>query len=107
MRHRPATNSIERRQLVVDHRLVRDPRGDLLGGNRIGERVDVFDRDRAGVRLQEPDDHAQRRGLAGAVRPEQRIELAAIDREIEGVDRRTIVALGEAAEGERDAWMCS
>ncbi len=66
----------ERRELVVDHRLVGDPRHDLLGRDRIGERVDAEHRDRAGVGPQQPDHHAQGRGLAGAVGAEQRVELA-------------------------------
>ena len=39
----------ERRQLVVDHRLVRHPGHDPLGLDRIGERVDAEHRDRARV----------------------------------------------------------
>ena len=39
----------------------------------------------AGVLL-EAGDHAQRRGLAAARRPEQRDELAALDRQIDVVD---------------------
>ena len=40
-----------------------------------------------------PDHHAQRRRLAGAVGAEQRIEFAAVDGEIERVDRRPVEAL--------------
>ena len=39
----------ERRQLVVDHRLVGHPGHDALGRDRIGERVDAEHRDRARV----------------------------------------------------------
>ena len=92
----------ERRQLVVDHRLVGQPGGDLLGGDRIGERVDAVDADRAGVGPQQPDHHAQRRGLAGAVRPDQRVELAAIDGEVERVDRGPVETLAQPAQRERD-----
>src|SRR6185437_12724671 len=61
-----------------------------------------LDADAAGVRLQQADDHAQRRRLAGAIRPEQRIELAAIDGEVERIDGDAVEALGEAAQRERD-----
>ena len=81
----------ERRQLVVDHRLVGDPRHHPLGRNRIGEGIDAEHGDRPGVRAQQADDHAQRRGLAGAVRPEQRVELAVAHGEVETVDCRAVV----------------
>ena len=54
--------------------------------------------DRARVGPEQADDHAQRRGLAGAVRPEQRVELAGADREIEMIDRRAVERLGEPAQ---------
>ena len=91
----------ERRQLVVDHRLVGDPGHDLLGRDRIGQRVDAEDRDRPRIRAQQSDHHPQGRGLAGAVRAKQRIELARPHREIEAVDRRPIEALGEAENFQR------
>ena len=83
----------QRRQLVVDHRLVRDPRRHLLGGDGIGERVDAEHRDRTGIGPQQAGHHAQRRGLAGAVGPEQRIEFAGSDGEIERVDREAVKTL--------------
>src|SRR5262249_24024731 len=46
----------------------------------------------------QPRHHAQGRGLAGAVRPEQRVELAGAHGEVEPVDRRAVEALGEAAD---------
>ena len=95
----------ERRELVVDHRLVRQPGGDLLGGDRIGERVDAADGDRAGVGTQQAGHHAQRRGLAGAVGADQRIEFAAVDGEVERVDGRPVETLGEPAHRERDGTM--
>jgi hypothetical protein len=83
----------QRRQLVVDHRLIRYPRGDLLGGDRIGQRIDPEHGDRAGIRPQQPGHHPQGRGLAGAVRSEQRIELAGPHVEIERVDREAVKTL--------------
>ena len=93
---------LEGRELVVDHRLVRQPGGDLLGGNRIGQRIDAIDGDRAGVGPQQPGHHAQGRGLAGAIGADQHIEFAAIDGEIERIDRGPVEALGEPANRERD-----
>ena len=66
----------QRRQLVVDHRLVGNPGHDLLGGDRVIQRIDPEYRYRSGVGPQQAGHHAQGRGLAGAVRPEQRIEFA-------------------------------
>jgi hypothetical protein len=92
-----------RRELVVDHRLVGDPRRDPLRRHRIGERIDAGDMDRAGVGPRQPGDHAQRRGLAGAVRSEQRIKLAGAHGEVETVDRRALEAFDEAADF-KGAW---
>jgi hypothetical protein len=51
--HSPATKIevFERRQPVIDHRLVRHPGHDLLGRDRIGEHIDAEHRDAAAVRL--------------------------------------------------------
>ena len=87
----------ERRELVVDHRLVRDPRHHPLGRDRIGERIDAEDRNRAGIGPQQPDHHFQGRGLAGAVGAEQRIELARAHAQVEVLDHRPVEALGQAA----------
>ena len=57
--------------------------------------------DRAGIGPHQPRDHAQGRGLAGAVRTEQRVELARPDGQIEAVDGRPVEGLGEAAQLER------
>ena len=47
---------------------------------RIGHRVDAVDHDRAGIRPHHAREHAHGRGLAGAVRPDQPENLAAVDR---------------------------
>ena len=83
----------ERRQLVINHRLVGHPGHDLLGGDGIAQRVDVENVDRAGVGPQQAGHHAQRRGLAGAVRPKQRVEFARTDGEIEIIDRKALKTL--------------
>jgi hypothetical protein len=58
--------------------------------------------DRAGVGLQQAGHHAQGRGLAGAVGPEQRVELAGADGEVQSIDGRAIEALDQAADFERE-----
>ena len=83
----------QRRQLVVDHRLVGHPGHDLLGGDGIGERIDAENGDRAGVGLQQAGDHAQGRGLAGAVGAEQGVEFAGANGEVERIDRRAVKTL--------------
>ena len=88
----------ERRELVVDHRLVRNPRHHPLGGDRIGQGIDPEDRNRAAIRPQQPDHHLQCRGLAGAVGTEQRIELAGAHAQVEVLDHRPVKALGQAAD---------
>jgi hypothetical protein len=95
-----------RRELVVGHRLVGNPRGQPLGRERIGERIDAGDADRARIRTQEPGDHAQGRGLAGAVRAEQRVELAGAHGEIEAIDRRAVEAFEQATDFERKRRRC-
>ena len=91
----------ERGQLVVEHRLVRQPGDDPLGRHRRGERVDAEDLDRARVRLDKARHHAQRRGLAGAVGAEQGVELAGPDGEVESVHGGPVEALAQAGETKR------
>ena len=78
----------QRRQLVINHRLVGHPRHHLLGGDGIGQRIDAEHRHRAGVGPQQAGDHAQGGGLAGAVGAEQRVKFADADGEIERIDRQ-------------------
>jgi hypothetical protein len=42
---------LERGELVVDHRLIRNPGHDLLGRKRISESIGPEDRDRPSIRL--------------------------------------------------------
>ena len=88
----------ERRQLVVDHRLVGNPGHHLLGRDGIGQRVDAEDRDRPGVRPQQAHHHAQGGGLAGAVGAEQGVEFAGADGEVEPIDRRAVEGLPQIAD---------
>jgi hypothetical protein len=83
----------QRRQLVIDHGFVGHPGHLLLGRDRIAERVYTEHRDRTGIGPRETGHHAQRRGLAGAVGPDQRVELAWLDREIERIDREAVKTL--------------
>ena len=55
---------------------------------RLVDHADAVDAHVAGVGLQEAADHAQRRGLAAAGRPEQTDELAIVDVEGQVADRR-------------------
>ena len=83
--------------------------GDVLGDGQIGEErvglehhadvalvgaehgdVAAVDPDLAGARRFEAGDHAQRRRLAAAARPEERDELAAGDGEVEVANDRTL-----------------
>ena len=74
--------------------------------DRIDLAIDPFpgrsaavDRDRAVVGREESDRHRDRRGLAGAVRPEQPEDLARPDREREPIDRaRSVEALRDLDE---------
>ena len=83
----------ERRQLVVDHRLVGEPADDLFGRNGIGDGIDAEDGDRALVGLEQTADHSKRRRLAGAVGAEQGIELAGPHGEVETVHGRAVKTL--------------
>jgi len=65
----------------------------LLGGDRILERIDAEDRDRAGVGPQEARNHAQSGGLASAVGADQGVEFTGVNCEVEAVDRRTVKTL--------------
>ena len=56
------------------------------GGAIVGEDVVAADGDRAGRRRHDPADDADQRGLAGAVRPEQRENLALVDVEIDALE---------------------
>ena len=65
-------------------------------GRRPGVHLAAEDRDRAGVRVHQAHQRAQRRGLAGAVRPEQAENLAVLHPQRQAVHRELPVA--------RNAW---
>jgi hypothetical protein len=88
----------QRRQPVIDHGLVRGPGGDRLGGGRIGQGVDPEDADRALVGLGQARDHPQGGGLARPVGPQQGVQLAGVDGEVQVHDRRLGEGLVEAAD---------
>ena len=75
-----------------------------LRGERVGCRIHARDRDRALVGPEQSGDHRQRRRLAGAVRPDEAVERARRDREVDALDRpRVAEALRDAADDERVA----
>lgn len=74
----------------------------LLGADRIRERVDAEYADRSRVRFQQAGDDPQAGGLARAVGPEQRVELAGADRQVEPIDGRTVEPFGEAPDLQGD-----
>ena len=86
---------LHRRQLVVEHRLVRNPGHDALGADGIGQRVDAKDGDRSAVGRKEAGDHAHGGRLARAIGSEQTIEFAGGDAQIEPVHRRALEGFGE------------
>ena len=85
----------ERRQAVIDHRLVGQPGHQPLGTHRVGQDVDAENRDRPAVRFQQPGRHPQRSGLAGAIGAEEDIEFAYPHAQIQSVDRRPAEGLGK------------
>ncbi len=60
------------------------------------EAIDAEDADRPGIGLDQPHHHAQCRGLAGSVWPQQGVKLAGPHDEIEAVDRRLVKTFAKA-----------
>ena len=60
--------------------------------------------DRARVGLEEPGDHAEDGGLAGAVGAEEGVELAGADLELEVLDDGAVEAFVETLDGEGEVW---
>ena len=60
--------------------------GRALMRRHVGD-VGAVEDDPARRRLVEAGEHVQRRGLAGAVRPDQRVDAAAPNRDIDAIDR--------------------
>ena len=88
---------LARREPLVEAAGVRQHAEPAAHVARLRGRIDAVDQHAAGVRLHERVEHAQRRGLAGAVRAEQAGDLAVARREahvVHGADDR-------AAHGER------
>ena len=65
----------------------------LLGGPRVGPRVDVVDAHGARVGAEQAGDHRQRRGLARAVRSDDAEERPGAHVERDAVDRRVVAEL--------------
>src|SRR5207342_125420 len=87
---------------VLPERRLLDERADALerrvgGTDRLAEELDL-----AVGGQDQPEGHADRRGLAGAVRSEEPVELAGLDGEIQAVDGGDIaVAFREASREDR------
>jgi hypothetical protein len=74
---------------------------DRAGPDGVG-RGQAVELDLAGVGLGQPEQHLDGGRLAGPVRAEQRDDLAAVDREVEGVDGGdSAEPLAEAGQGHR------
>ena len=81
-------------------RQIADPALDL---QRRARRITAEHADDAGGNLGQAEHHQDRRGLAGAVRPEQSKHLALDDIEVDGVDRvHVVVTLGKAPRRDHD-----
>ena len=78
---------LHRRELLEERRLDRDPVDEALHGKLVRADVETEHGHRAFVRLEQRREAADERGLTGAVRPEERVDLAAGDRERHAVDR--------------------
>ena len=84
----------------MDLRHVGDQPCALVDRDR-GERTSA-DRDFAGARRQDAEQRLEQRGLAAAVRAEQRQHLALLERDVETApDFAVVIADGEASAGER------
>src|SRR6266550_3767943 len=84
-------------ELLVDERAVGNEAEFRFRGERIFGEVDSREVNRAGSRLQDPGDHAQRRRLPRPVRAEEAEQLAVGNSEIDAIDRcERSVILGQA-----------
>ena len=85
------------RQAVVERRLLEHHAEAAPRRQRLGDDVDAADPRGAAVGLEDGAEDVEQRRLAGAVRPEQREQLVAADREADIVEReRAAVALAHA-----------
>src|SRR5207249_11108880 len=76
------------RHALVERGLIRDHAAALAHAVRIGSDRDAVDEHVALARRQDAGDDAARRRLAGAVRPEERDDLAGLDTERNVIERR-------------------
>ena len=106
--HVQTLRPLQRDPHIVEHGEVRKDRGDLerthqaharhlgrrRGGDVLAEKFDP-----AGARRQELGEQVEDRGLAGAVRPDQRLDLAGIDVEVDAVDGDEAAEIAPQAAG--------
>ena len=71
---------------------LRDDADELLGQSRLGDDVDTADHDRAAGRDDSGGEHADGRALAGAIGPEQSVDLAGVDLQVDVVDGQHVAA---------------
>jgi hypothetical protein len=96
---RHEAQELHRGELLVDERPVGNEAQRRLGGRWILGDVDTGDAHPAAARPQDAGDHAERRGLPGAVGPEKAKELPTRHREVDRVHgRKAAVTLGESDE---------
>jgi hypothetical protein len=90
-RQRPRVERREHRHELADGEVARQParlqhRSDRSVRNRLGGRAPE-DGDAAAIGRKQPEQHLERRRLAGPVRPEQRHRFAAFDRDLQVAHR--------------------
>ena len=80
---------IERRRL--------DEAGDGVGQRRSGVQIGAQQPDRSGVALGEPEEDAQQRGFAGAIRAQQAVHVPGPGRQVDPLQRlHAVIALADA-----------
>ena len=71
----------------VEPRRLHESRDALQRRGALGDRIAAEQAHRAGRRVDQPEQHAQRGGLAGAVGPQEAVDVTAVDRQIDVVHR--------------------
>ena len=79
-------------ELLEERGLDRHTVDEPLHRQLVGPDVESEDPDRAGVSLEQRREHANERGLPGAIRPEERVDLTARHGQRDAVDRAKVLA---------------
>jgi hypothetical protein len=89
-------------EVGVQPRLLDEAGDALAGGDRIVRRVAPEEADRARLRLDQAQQHAQRGGLAGAVGTQEAVHVADRHGQVDRIDHRTVtVVLGQPPDLDR------